>query len=143
MIGDWVQLNGVPMQVRRIDLYSVNGKPAFCCGSPHMWSYNNNFKPIPLTPELLEKNGFIKNEDNKYVCSCQIVVPASSKENSPVIQMNFYKDPIAGVNTLLRCWSPTPPDYKGSNEMHLCNLESVHELQHALKLCGIEKTIEV
>lgn len=104
---------------------------------------NEGLPPTPLTPEILEKNGFVKTEENEFVHSYHLVIPITSKENSSVIQMSFYKDPIAGVNTLFKCWNPTPPDYEGLNEMHLCNLESVHELQHALKLCKIEKQIKL
>lgn len=106
--------------------------------------YKGSYGESAITPQILEKNGFVKIEENEYLRSYHLVVPTISKENSSVIQMTFYKDPIAGVNTLFKCWSPTPPpDYEAINEIHLCNLKSVHELQQALNLCGIKKEIKL
>ena len=63
MVGDWVMnANGKPMQVKSI----VFGH--FACaenGGANCWEYNNNFEPIQITPEILEKNGF-ENVDNMY-----------------------------------------------------------------------------
>ena len=114
MVGDWVQLNGEPMQVSRIDLYSVNAKPAFCCGSPHIWNYNNDFKPIPLTEEILKKN-FIVERHNKYIQWS----PCENCNTCFAIRIFINSTMIEGL------------------------FEYVHELQHALKLCKIEKQIEL
>lgn len=75
--------------------------------------------PIPLTPEILEKNGvhFVEDfGDGEYLFAC----------------------PMFSVIWL-----------KGRGEWKFCvpnawlYLRSVHELQHALRLAGIEKEIEV
>lgn len=75
--------------------------------------------PIPLTPEILEKNGvhFVENfEDDEYLFAC----------------------PSFSVIWL-----------KGRGEWKFCvpnawmYIRSVHELQHALRLAGIDKEIEL
>jgi len=123
MIGDWVQLNGKPMQVSRIDLYSVNAKPAFCCGSPHIWSYNNDFKPIPLTQEILEKNGWSEDYDEET---------GSVSHHFPE-DTDFKLEIYSEGKTVL--WTINCYEYE------IIRFSYVHELQHALKLCKIEKTI--
>ncbi len=100
MIGDWVVGGSEePFKIGIID-------PDFL-----HW---NEIQPIPLTPEILEKNGFSENyreEDLSYAQSC-----------GDVIGIHIY-----GTNGLME-------------EMYF---KYVHELQHALRLCGIEKEIEL
>ena len=51
MIDDWVSSRGKTEQVRR--LYD-----GFICTDSFEDSYDYHFEPIPLTAEILEKNGF-------------------------------------------------------------------------------------
>ena len=71
-------------------------------------------EPIPLTPEILEKNGFIKE----------------SRENPGFnLQYCILTDGLwVGIN--------------GDNFLEGTQ-DYVHQLQHALKLCGIKKEIEL
>ena len=68
-IGDWLQhANGKYYQVTRIDRLG-DGNIHFACGFPHLWEYNNKFKPIPLEKIHLAKNGFEAREETiKDVC---------------------------------------------------------------------------
>ena len=75
--------------------------------------------PIPLTPEILEKNGWKHDFDEVYV----------------------WKDGAAHYISI---------DLDGKTRIYVANLYIfgmalgyVHELQHALRLCGIEKEIEL
>lgn len=94
--------------------------------------------PIPLTPEILKKNGFekvLRTPDNGETC------------------YKYYK--LAGdgyTNVLLEdgedgSWDIEIINYeKYGNEIYYKNeftFLKVHELQHALKLCGIKKEIEL
>jgi len=77
----------------------------------------SDLRPIPLTPEILEKNGFVRNETwAEWVHYCDnIFIDFTILEN----ETSFHLDlPNAMI------------DY-------------VHELQHALRLCGIDKEIEL
>ena len=103
----------------------------------------NEIEPIPITPEILEKNGFIKDKETEYSCCYHILIPTGYERTSYTIQFTFYKVPICGVSTLLKCWGWIPPKNSGMNDIHLCNIDSVHQLQHALRLCGIKKEIEI
>lgn len=113
MVGDWLQhANGKYFQVTRIDMWG-DGSVHFACGHPHLWEYNNEFSPIPLTPEILEKNGFHK------------VWNGSWKLNNT----NLLIDEDNGF-------------YVGISMLSL-RLDYVHELQHILRLCGIDKKIPI
>ncbi|SEA78713.1 hypothetical protein SAMN04487851_11418 [Prevotella sp. tc2-28] len=76
-------------------------------------------KPIPITPEILEKNGFI-NYTDFYMW----------KEESlePIHLDNYDED---GWRLRINC------------DNIPCECKYVHQLQHALRLCGIEKEIVV
>ena len=90
-------------------------------------------EPIPITHEILEKNGFRLKEESdlhkKYIAGDELCI----------IVFYFYKETIYGVSTLLECEHGFTG---GLNQIHKCNLLHVHQLQHALKLCGITKNIE-
>jgi len=76
------------------------------------WCNIGKVEPIPLTPEILEKNGFSEDyryEDLSYAQSCGDVIGIH----------------INGKNGLM-------------DEMYF---KYVHELQHAMRLCGVEKEI--
>lgn len=117
MVGDWVmplrESIGGPCRIEAIGVYNK-------C-TLQRWNYNGDvlcrdIKPIPLTPEILEKNGFVYNE-------------------SPLVQsweqfgLSLY---LGGDGYRINC---------GQNVAMV--IDSVHQLQHALKLCGIEKEIKV
>ena len=78
-------------------------------------------EPIPLTAEILEKNGFEELKDKSWVghnhhCHIQ---PHRSSWTLLANKRGFYRT------------------------IRFENLAFVHELQHALRLAGIEKEIEV
>lgn len=103
MIGNWVIVYEKAMPVKaRVE--SVFGRGAMVLG--HVRSADLGFMaPIPLTPEILEKNGIELS-----------VGPGG-----------LYQGAISGVNCHI--------------EFNI--IKYVHELQNALRLCGIEKEIEL
>lgn len=118
MIGDWLKhYNGTPMQVTKITTEH------FACaenGGVNCWEYNNKFEPIPITPEILEKNGFETHPSN--------------------IRMFFEHD-----NYRLCYYINSNNHFTIYNNIDGSLVQkvivNVHELQHALKLCGIDKKI--
>lgn len=72
-------------------------------------------EPIPLTPEILEKNGFRFSRFYGW----QI--------KEPELTIDFVGD--------------TP--HFLLDEIFFCDCPYVHTLQHALRLCGIEKEVKV
>lgn len=124
MIGDWVQ---VPSLIDNVEHYDA------WCKVKQLRDYDldvvgfkglkyDEIAPIPLTPEILEKNfgekrakgGFFYHFMGKELRGCEYI-------------LEYHKD-----NRFAFC-----REHGGL----LCYISSVHELQHALKLCRIKKEI--
>ena len=88
---------------------------------------------IPLTPEILEKNGFEKLDFSHFqIGDRRLVLDADGRWDGP---LSWH-------------WVVTEMDTnaKGQSvvlDYYIATINHVHELQHCLKLCGIDKTIEL
>ena len=122
MVGDWVLTDMMEqMQVCEIHEDEV------------MLDYNDMYdyadiEPIPLTPEILEKNGFNPVYEDKCVMK-YIEIDKGNILLKIVIDMDIPSFSYVESNIMGR-------RYDG--EIKYC-----HELQHALRLCGINKEIEL
>lgn len=131
MIGDWVIVYEKAMPVKeRVD--GVYGNNAFVLGHPRIVE-NGFVKPIRLTPEILENNGFRHEANKNYVCyvgKAKIAVQFRDKVAIQVSNEFRGKDNNgrADLVSFLLDWS---------------DVLYVHYLQHILRLCGIDKTIEL
>ena len=116
-IGDWVRHTFYEenLQIKRIDgeserLLVEKGLMSVSCHLDH-------FEPIPLTPEILEKNGISKTyESDEYA---------------------VYKG--EGFN-VTEYYTELWEFERHRNRLMIRN---VHQLQHALRLAGVGKEIEV
>ena len=113
-VGDWVLFTGLP---RRVAIISST------CVLPHKGVLDiatfsiDDISPIPITPEILEKNGISKTyESDEYA---------------------VYKG--EGFN-VTEYYTELWEFKKHRNRMMIRN---VHELQHVLRLAGVEKEIEL
>lgn len=93
---------------------------------------------IPLTPEILEKNGFKiahgpAYKDDKFPT---YVLFVDGKRNATVVTLSLYEKPIHGVKILTKIECDSSHE-GGINMLHSCDIESVHELQRALRCCGL------
>ena len=133
MIGGWVYASKDEHTVLKV--MTINGNTADC-----IWDVNNEcdmnideFQPIPLTPEILEKNGFKNISDH--------TLKGSDTFRLRVEQRGFDYTITIKLRDYFRLDSYDDRVYT------LCEIDFglnyVHELQRALKLCGIEKTIEL
>lgn len=116
MLGDWVL---TPLGKRRVDSNNIDGS-VVCRGGIAVGLFCDfELDPIPLTAEILEKNSFKK------------VVGF----NAP--QVGYYLEVAKNVR-----WDLMQADGGAwfVNDSFILVLY-VHELQHALKLYGIEKEI--
>ena len=86
----------------------------------------NELTPIPLTPEILEQNGFI---GDKNVCKTKM--RDDSKDELWQCEYAWYLKNLRIKNRT------------NGSVARLYNIMFVHELQHALRLCGIDKEIEI
>ena len=115
MIGDYVHVKPSGMLVRVAAVHRK--KVAYhSCANKLVWVRKDLQEPIPLTPEILEKNGFVLESYCGNVMSGKWWT-----RNDFVIHENMN-------------------DSVGKNNF---SYEYVHQLQHALRLCGIEKEIEL
>lgn len=86
-------------------------------------------EPIPLTPEILEKNGFKKQGFDGWE------IDHKTDDGNDLewfaLWRNDYSSPHLQINSFMSLYGSF-----SSFEIHF-----VHQLQHALRLCGIEKEI--
>lgn len=98
-----------------------------------------HLSPIPLTSEILEENGFER---------CVSSIDKTSTSSIPVCKSNQFANKEFGGNTRIIDMDihgfTLTTDVFGTTEKNKVNhIFYVHQLQHALRLCGIKKDIEL
>lgn len=148
MVGDYLRVNRAGLCIKKGTIVEVRGIDAdrrfdnhTGCASCHPLDDNqfdggiwcDYLDPIPLTPEILEKNGW-KNISTHTLKGCdtfRLCLEQRSFDYTLTLKMRDY----------FRLDSYDDRVYT------LCEVnfgfKYVHELQHALRLCGIEKEIIV
>jgi hypothetical protein len=120
MIGDWVMFPNSIEKVQEVAYIEGKGYCASFAASATLFPIPiDKLKPIPLTPEILEKNGFTRY-GQVYANLQQWVVKFGDKRKALVQDIRTGE------------W--------GMNDVWI---DYVHEFQHVLKLCKIEKNIEL
>ena len=146
MIGDWVHVeahrgfNAQNVKVETIPDNDGDNKYGHHYGHISTWldGGDNDFRdvevkhlqPIPLTPEILEKNGFkpyIPEGHLETVYACQDVSKAVADE---LYALWPYRD--GSFYLLLRV---------DGKDMVRMDVHYIHQLQQALRLCGITREI--
>ena len=142
MIGDWVYRvdfkEPIPDRILGLEVVNYDTHPMQYIADVFCPKHNNNVGlymdticPIPLTAEILEKNGFVKGEE------VSDTPPYDQDEEG-----NMYYS-FRGELKFWGWWQPDNTYYIPANAMGDIIIRYVHELQHALRLAGIEKTIEL
>ena len=113
MIGDWVAFQGRPYQYTAEDLATM----AECekNGVP------TDTSEIPLAKEILEQNGFERNGTNFIIAD------------------DYYDVIIFELTDSI--WTVVYHDCEMSFPDQRMHIAFVHELQHFLRACGIDKEI--
>lgn len=113
MVRDWItNRNGFPMQITNVGEDYVYA--TFEGNEADPWEFDGKDdqpQPIPLTPEILEKNGWKEAQ--------------------------FWHEYQDGKNTIQSCL----PDMRGiinGVEIQHFKCEYVHQYQHLLRLCGLD-----
>lgn len=123
MIGDYVIRKNVPNEILIVvAIDSIRGIVYLDLDGLGITEKIENIEPIPLTTEILEKIDFWYEHNVGYVTEeyeYEIIYSTWNHE----LQILKNREQILKL--------------KYFDEM------SVHELQHALRLCGIEKTIKL
>ena len=125
MIDDWVLVSGNPMQIQAIndiDGEIMAGDELYCLIEDRVHS-EDKIEPVPLTAEILEKNGFVGDKQ--------------------VMQYYFTEDGQKYHFSLRQMYDKddNPKGYSFFAFNVLTIIDYVHQLQHALRLCGIDKEI--
>lgn len=148
MIGDWVLANGTPTQVE--DILGGSGINPEMNG-PEIWDCisEEEIQPIPLDCEIMWKNGFedyhTTLRESWKKCSDfterSFEHPMDVNERYAIVKVMFQENSF-GVE--IHTGKPTE-DLRAlaCDKSATSNMRYVHELQHALRLCGIEKEIQL
>lgn len=106
-IGNWVNFNNIPHQIDGGDIYDLESGPNVRDNAdPDRWL------PTPLTPEILEKCGFVKETGDSA---------AWIKHGTILIKSTDYDDGRLIVVGL---------SYWVGEEQHCCYVHNLHQLQN-------------
>ena len=130
MIGDLIKIKGhldydKVQEIARDE--NMQWYISFACSATLFRAYE--FEPIPLTPEILEKNGFKKIDFSHYQINDRtLVLDADGKWDGEV----SWHWVVTEMST----------NSKGQNvvlDYYVATLNYAHQLQHALRLCGLNE----
>ena len=140
MIGDWVRIDepdkyaGATGQIQSLMYHLEDDAAYFNVFIQGKFGYvsrdvcSDDIRPIPLTAYILEKNGFENIGDDIY----------QLEEKPCWFWVDFFR------HTYGCEYDTSTYEYEDDeHRLKLYGIPSVHELQHALRLCGIEKEIEL
>ena len=123
MLGDLVQ-GFIPDTYSKIVGILNESRIAVFGGGAYIELSINDIQPIPLTPEILEKNGFTKSERFEV---WKIISDDYELRITPWRVAVIFLD----------------EDGTDKEEFSAPRPKYVHDLQHALRICGIEKEINM
>jgi hypothetical protein len=111
-----------PFRIAAVDIYPTNKSPRIVTVGGYGFQ-EEHLEPIPLTAEILEQNGF-KKKGNRY----------GIYDDYFDFEMHEYNDGTWLVS--YHCCEMSLPD----EQLLICY---IHQLQHFMRHCGIEKEIEL
>lgn len=123
MIGDWVEVNGKCIQVENVYKDMINYTPYIPYAQEEYFIEEKDITPIPLTAEILEENG-IRNYSE---------LPEYKVRTNEYEIWVIFDEPQNCVHV--------EKFDKGIQTIYHSKILFVHELQHALRLCGVYKEI--
>lgn len=134
MINDWVMLDGKePKQITGI--YAHHCKHGYVqiknidCSAEYL-------SPIPITKEILESNGFKVRE------GCTTAWDWHSGETSVHISGD-HTCPIGQTLTIYVPGGTVGAAFSSHRVISDMKIRGIHELQHALRLCHVNKEIKI
>lgn len=147
MVGDWVYMKahrGFDSQYIKVEsipdpssdtLYGHIGAYPISEDMDFRDIEDSHLEPIPITQEILEKNGFTNYGESWFI-------PHDDKNKRESVMVGFHM-----YCTVINITKGNNAYYKEVPCKYRCCAENrhvyIHELQHCLKLCGIDKTIEL
>lgn len=128
MIGDLVLVSGEISKVRKIHEYGVYLQDR------NLYYGEDEIKPIPLNKEILEKN-------NDILYGELPILFDDGKMRYSIVECRYVSKEYERNGENFYCLLSSCVYNGGSFITPFAKIRYVHELQHALKLCGIEKEI--
>ena len=143
MLGDYVKTNNTSwdddLKNRFCKVEFIGHEYLVCVtidGERKPFGNENGFEPIPLAPEILEKNGFKKdaftNLSPDFYFGDDDCIICINLQSSCDKAKGFFIENRKNKRSI---------DFKESRHSLQKEPIYVHQLQHALRLCGIEKEI--
>lgn len=129
-VGDWVSYCGRNYRVTSIDgeVHSVYAH-ADDDFQPCIFKHVGHIEPVPITAEILEKNGLVRHERD------------TDNPRRIVLSNHFI---MARTYTDVDWWRVLIYDEElPSRELFNGRIYSVHQLQHALRLAGVDEEINI
>ena len=132
MIGDWVLVDGTPRKVEAITKKKIGYQRKE--NEPRLYYARlRDVEPIELTEELLKKNEFQFKD--------KPIIPPLIRGIIPYIALVYE-----GFSFFIECRNGGYTFINGSEMEHgtvMCKTHYVHELQHAIRLCGINFEVKL
>jgi hypothetical protein len=99
------------------------------------WVPCTDITPIRISDEILDKNGFtlVSKSYNHKVFEFR-------QDYNVFIQITFY---FKDYSIIVKIEKYNFESKYYMNNLHNCDIKYIHQLQHAMKLCGINKEIEL
>ena len=129
MIGDWVLINNTPHRIQGIDGIDAEiqtDDELYYIGEDRYHS-EDKVEGIPLADEIIKKNGF-KEAALKEPNTTNLVRKWWSKQGEIYIK-EYYLARSREITYVVG----------GGHRMRIENIYMVHQLQHALRICGLDE----
>lgn len=130
--GDWVMVewpDGERWRGRLTQLSVTGGVEVCCANDKYVRCASNFITSIPITAEILEKNGFVRGQRGNYyhylLLDKNRTLYIHASTNGWRVKITYDAAGMLRTTHLM-------PD-----------MNSVHDLQHALRLAGIDKEINL
>ena len=120
------------------DLVRAGGKPIHVTIATLLIGEQTSFRPIPLTAEILEKNGY-KHD----ILAEKALQAEGATSDSCVMISHDHRVTVNNASRNINSFNKwfVHIDTEDMRTMATIEISYVHELQRMLKLCGIEKEI--
>lgn len=126
MIGDYVIRKNVTNEfLTVVAIDSIRGIVYLDLDGLGITEKLENIEPIPISPKILEKIGFVKQAYDGWLISennGRRLIEYRTDYFDGLLRINYAEEPFSELTIKAKYF---------------------HELQHALRLCGIEKPIEL
>lgn len=126
-VGDWVGYNGKSYRTVIVDALD---QTATIFGNDEQGDIHiEQLAPIPITAEILEKNGFEEDNNGHYALKIGGIIAVDIEYTGGIWELS-----ILDVYAL---------QYAGKMQVTIAFVSSIHSLQHALRLAGVDKEINL